>query len=240
MRPFRSSRAGKLHRDIKPSNVLVTRDGRVVILDFGLIAEQSPRDAWLSDRLAGTPAYMSPEQALARVASEASDWYAVGVTLYETLTGRVPFRGAFAQIVEPKTTMDPPTPAEVSPGVPADLSAVCMGLLDRDPLQRLSGGDALKQLGHSRHTVVEPWNRRDAPFIGRQWQLAVLQESFDESRRGSSAAVCVCGESGMGKSALVRCFLDRLLTREPVIVLSGRCYENESVPYKALDGSLTA
>ena len=78
---FELHRRGKLHRDIKPSNVLVTPEGRVVILDFGLIAEVVPPragDAWGG----GTPAYMSPEEAAGAVPSEASDWYGVGVTLH--------------------------------------------------------------------------------------------------------------------------------------------------------------
>ena len=75
-------RQGKLHRDIKPSNVLVTPQRRVVVLDFGLIAEASSRD--LRERRAGTPAYMSPEQILGADLSNASDWYSVGVTLYES------------------------------------------------------------------------------------------------------------------------------------------------------------
>src|SRR4029079_16637530 len=84
--------AGKLHRDINSSNVLVTEGGRVVILDFGLISGE-PQGRWAAgsfDVLGGTPGYMAPEQA-GEQASTASDWYAVGVMLYEALTGRLPF-----------------------------------------------------------------------------------------------------------------------------------------------------
>ncbi len=104
--------AGKLHRDLKPGNVLVRPDGRVVLLDFGLVAEldgeaaapgpvgASPDDAQggrsyqSTDRqIAGTAAYMSPEQAGGRPLTQASDWYAVGVMLYHALTGRLPIEG---------------------------------------------------------------------------------------------------------------------------------------------------
>src|SRR5262249_57122398 len=81
-------KADKLHRDLKPSNVLVTSEGRVALLDFGLVAgvaEDNP------ERLAGgTPVDMSPEQASDQPLTDASDWYSVGALLYEALTGRRP------------------------------------------------------------------------------------------------------------------------------------------------------
>ena len=105
-------RRGKLHRDIKPSNILVTSEGRVVILDFGLIAELLPQHAGdVSDASGGTPAYMSPEAGAGGPPSEASDWYGVGVTLYEALTGSIPFAGTFLDVLLRKRTDDPPTKA---------------------------------------------------------------------------------------------------------------------------------
>jgi eukaryotic-like serine/threonine-protein kinase len=230
-------RRGKLHRDIKPSNVLVTPQGRVVILDFGLIAEVSGPQAGADDRIAGTPAYMAPEQAMGAPASEASDWYGVGVTLFEALTGRVPFAGTVGQVLRLKTESDPPAPADISPAVPEDLAEVCKGLLRRDPDRRLAGAGALRRLGRRSDPVASgAASTRDTTFVGRQWQLNVLRESFEVTRRGRPAGVYVYGPSGIGKSALVRGFLGRLPAAEPAVVFSGRCYENESVPYKALDG----
>src|SRR5262249_18564752 len=100
--------AGKLHRDLKPSNVLVTREGRVIILDFGLAMDVASRSAHPStDRLAGTPAYMAPEQAGNGPPTPACDWYAVGTMLYEALTCRLPFDGAPLEILMRKLREEP-------------------------------------------------------------------------------------------------------------------------------------
>ena len=83
--------AGLLHRDIKPANVLVSHDGRVRLLDFGLVHESSP-DALQTVVRAGTPAYVSPEQAAGSPVDQATDWYSFGVMLFESLTGSLPSR----------------------------------------------------------------------------------------------------------------------------------------------------
>ncbi|HET8934735.1 MAG TPA: serine/threonine-protein kinase, partial [Polyangiales bacterium] len=79
--------AGMLHRDLKPSNVMVASDGRVVVLDFGLVRGIEGDQVTQDGTISGTPAYMAPEQASAEPLSEASDWYAFGVMLYEMLAG---------------------------------------------------------------------------------------------------------------------------------------------------------
>jgi serine/threonine protein kinase len=83
-----------IHRDLKPSNVMVTQQGRVIVLDFGLVLElDQVTGAKSLAHVAGTPAYMAPEQAASEKITGASDWYAVGVMLYESLTGKLPFTG---------------------------------------------------------------------------------------------------------------------------------------------------
>src|SRR5512139_974954 len=130
-------KAGKLHRDLKPSNVLVTKTGRLALLDFGLVAGVAEGNL---DRLAvGTPVYMSPEQASDQVLGEASDWYSVGAMLYEALTARRPFEGESEQVMTRKQTELPRRPQQIATSVPADLSDLCMGLLSPRASARPTG-----------------------------------------------------------------------------------------------------
>ncbi len=229
--------AGKLHRDIKSSNVLVTKSDRVVLLDFGLVTELDLAEGDQSMALAGTPTYMSPEQGAGQPVSQASDWYSFGVMLYESLTGRSPFAGSSAEILREKQIREPKPPRELASGIPEDLDELCCELLRRDPGRRPDGAEILRRLGGPLAHAESPTSRSDVagPFVGRQRHLERLLEAFRKAEQGQAVTVALHGESGVGKSALVRRFLDTLRASQPVVILAGRCYERESVPYKALD-----
>ncbi len=225
--------AGLIHRDIKPSNVLVTPTGRVVILDFGLVSELTrlgePRDV----EVVGTPAYMAPEQAVPGKLSEACDWYSVGCMLYETLIGRLPFTGKALAVLAAKKESAPLPPSFYDVAIPADLDQLVVSLLAPDPANRPAPRDILSRLGSSWDSYS--WSRMiDIRLVGRDDELLALRRAFERSHEQGVAAY-VHGASGMGKTALVRSFLEELEDAGKAWVLSGRCFEQESVPYKAFD-----
>jgi serine/threonine protein kinase len=130
--------AGKIHRDVKPSNIQVTSDGRVVLLDFGLVSELDHRHG--VDEIVGTVPYMAPEQCAGDVAlTAAADWYAMGVVLFEALTGKLPFDGAPMRVLITKQTEQAPRASTYATNIPPDLDELCARLLERDPTERPTG-----------------------------------------------------------------------------------------------------
>jgi serine/threonine protein kinase len=230
--------AGKLHRDLKPSNVLVDGRGRVVIMDFGLTSDVAgaAEDHTHETRL-GTPAYMSPEQAADGVLGPASDWYSVGIMLYEALTGRRPIDLVSGRRPGGATPVTVPRPSHFQTDVPAHLEALCLSLLQPEPEHRPLGAEILARLGHGPSLASQEFATQLAPptFVGRQTELAALRRALADSRVGACVPVIVRGLSGMGKTALLRHFLDEIAQAPDAIVLKGRCYERESLPFKTLD-----
>lgn len=237
--------ADLVHRDIKPGNIRVTSTGRLVLLDFGLVGEIAGGDhETTGSKVVGTPAYMAPEQALAEPVGPAADLYSVGVILYEALTGTLPFSGTPVYILVQKQQREPVAPRSVNPGVPADLDLLCSSLLHTDPKVRPSTELVLRALDVRIDDVAAARDRREktnVPFVGRTDELAALRQAYDESQLGAPVTVLLEGESGVGKSCIVRRFVEQLVAEETeLVVLSGRCYERESVPYKAFDGVVDA
>jgi serine/threonine protein kinase len=232
--------SGKLHRDLKPSNVLLAEDGRVVILDFGLAVdpELGGVGQTLSDgSVSGTPSYMAPEQAAGRPATEASDWYAVGVMLFEALTGELPFQGSSREVLARKQRDPFPSVASVASGAASDLDRLCTQLCQREPAARASGAHLLGALARESTvpTTREPVRKQATTLFGRDAELRELLDAYAAAEAGEPSVVLLSGESGMGKSALAEAFADDLRARTHAVVLGGRCYERESVPYKAFD-----
>ena len=227
--------AGQIHRDIKPSNVLVTRDDRVVILDFGLATTREVRTTFLG---AGTPAYMAPEQSSSEPISPAADWYAMGVMLYEALTGVLPFDGQAHEILYRKQHEDAAPVRRLVPEVAPELAELCEALLARAPDKRPDSCAILKALGAP---PAPAWSlhqgREEAtPLFGRSVPMATLRSAFADVVSGTRVAVLVSGEPGIGKTELCRQFLKVLVAEQVGTVVASRCHEREFLPFKALDG----
>ncbi len=148
---------GMVHRDLKPANILLDRSGRPRIGDFGL-ALRLGGEVDPSPVIAGTPHYMSPEQASARNdrIGPASDIFPLGVILYLCLTGRLPFDGKssysiLCQVVEAQ----PLSPRSINPSIPEELEAIVLRCLRKDPAERdVSAAELAAQLRHMHGSVL--------------------------------------------------------------------------------------
>ncbi len=235
--------AGLVHRDLKPSNVLVAPDGRVVLIDFGFVEDTAPEATpQRSQSIVGTPIYMAPEQALAADPGPPADWYSFGVVLYEALTGQFPHDGDTPlALMLNKQRIDPPRAATRVTGVPAELDALCAELLHADPASRPSGRAVLRRLGQGARDSrpsLSSIPALGATFVGRTDELGRLRAAFELDKQ-RTVTVLVEGASGVGKTALVRRFADEV-SAGGALVLGGRCFERESVPYKAFDNAIDA
>ena len=241
-----------VHRDIKPSNCLVTSQGRVVVLDFGLITNITDDSEWEKDHLVGTALYMAPEQAsLSHKVGPKADLYAVGVMLYEALTGRLPFAGHIMSVLERKQYEAAPRPDGADVELPDDLEGLCMDLIAIDPDERPSARIALARLrsASSAGSGPQPLASGSGPiaipriahFVGRAHEIAEIERAFAEARQHGAVTVIIAGESGVGKSSLCSHVASRASRKNrAAVVLFGRCYQREAVPYKGVDGVIDA
>jgi serine/threonine-protein kinase len=180
---------GFLHCDLKPSNILLDRDGRPLITDFGL-ARRTNVDSSLtiSGAILGTPSYMAPEQATGsrKQLTEKTDVYGLGAILYELLTGRAPFRReTIMETVMDVLERDPAAPRELRPDVPPELETICLRCLEKAPADRYPSAAALAdevekflQGEMIDATSVIPrlkrWNRREPELVSRLVGLVLI------------------------------------------------------------------
>jgi eukaryotic-like serine/threonine-protein kinase len=164
---------GTLHRDLKPSNIMIDRNDRVRITDFGLAKRiEDNSDLTLTGQILGTPSYMPPEQALGKrsLIAAASDIYSMGAVLYELLAGRAPFRGESpADTLKQVETLDPVSPRQLNPAAPADLETICLKCLEKEPHKRYGTAQLLADdLG--RFLRGEPIVARPVGSLERSWR----------------------------------------------------------------------
>ena len=238
-----------LHRDLKPSNLMLTPEGHVKVMDFGLAKRLQATGGSASDDLTpgsltetgtllGTPAYMAPEQIRGEPADARSDIFSFGVVLFELLTGGHPFKRGTVSETAAAILRDPPSRPDGS-GDPIDY-AIFDRLLAKAPDDRYQAFDDVSvEVRRLRDvtsgwgsTVAEsiPWagsigNRR-TPFVGRDKELGDLLQWVDRAALGRGGIVLIGGEPGVGKTRLVEQLLAAAQQRR-CLALTGRCYETE-------------
>ncbi|NOY93778.1 MAG: serine/threonine-protein kinase PknK, partial [Deltaproteobacteria bacterium] len=210
--------AGYLHRDLKPENLVVTPEGRAVLLDFGVLG-RSGKPGQLVGNLMG----IAPEQAAGREVGPASDWYALGAMLYRALTGADPFEGRGAQVLARK--MRESAPRVRSATEPA-LAELTNALLLRDPVERLAEAMRLLPTLGAPSPAVQP----KTLFVGRRSERTALDAALARAREGRVEHVRIRGAPGMGKSAL----LEAWTAAHPRAIWL-RCFEQDGSAYAGLD-----
>jgi serine/threonine-protein kinase len=138
--------AGIVHRDVKPGNIMITPTGEVKVMDFGIARAASAEPLTQTATVLGTASYLSPEQAQGGAVDARSDIYSLGVVLYEMLTGNPPFVADSAVAVAFKHVSEAPVhPSEVRPGIPADLEAVVLKAIAKNPANRYASAEEMRE-----------------------------------------------------------------------------------------------
>jgi len=168
---------GVIHRDVKPSNLILARDGRLVLLDFGIARICEERAMTVTESFVGTPRYMSPEQLAdgPRKLDHRSDIYSLGVTLYELLTLEPLFQDdTQQQLIGHILTKDPRRPRQVNRNIPGDLDTICCKAIEKDPNRRYQSAgemaDDLRRYLSGRLIQAKPPGVRDliCKFVRRR------------------------------------------------------------------------
>jgi hypothetical protein len=197
---------GVIHRDVKPANLMLRRDGRVVVTDFGLSKELGSGALTTTGLLVGTPYYMSPELVRgdpAKVGPRA-DLYGLGVTLYELLTGQPPFRAETAvALLKQIAEAEPLPPSRHRAGLPRDLETIVLTCLAKEPARRYADGEQLAA-DLDRFLSHEPISRRRAGL----WERALRQVQRHRT------AYAVGGAALLVVLALTLLFRGEMQTRE--------------------------
>ncbi|MGE3767621.1 MAG: protein kinase [Kofleriaceae bacterium] len=171
---------GIVHRDVSPQNVLISWEGAVKVSDFGIAKAREATAATASTMIKGKPQYMSPEQANGQALDGRSDLFAVGIMLWELLTGRRLFDGATREVLLQVTLGNIARPSAIAPDVPPDLEAVTMRLLAVDPSARFANaGETIDALSRC----------HDAPRNGRAELVRLLAAAFPIASRASRSSM---------------------------------------------------
>ena len=257
-----------IHKDINPANIVLNKaSGQLKIIDFGVATIQSNERLIFRSpgqhpgTLEGTLAYMAPEQTgrMNRSVDYRTDFYSLGVTLYELLTGTLPFQSSdLLEMVHAHIARQPVSPHEVKASIPRPLSAVILKLLAKNVedryqssygikadleyiLQRQEQSSALSEdagIGWLMDFVPGQNDRSDhfqisQKLYGREQEMVTLLESFDRVCQGSSELLMVSGLAGIGKTSLVQ-EIYKPVTRQRGYFIAGKFDQfQRDIPYMA-------
>ncbi len=230
----------RVHRDIKPSNILVDVDGRVKLVDFGIVKELIPGGEGQSlSQVFGTSTYFSPEQSLGSHVGPEADLYSVGVLLYELLSGSPPFVGESASVALKHRTEAPPPfkPVDGAPALLTPLQDLCLRLLRKKKEERPTAPQALAHLGEE-----VGFDDSEREFIGRDAARKTLWDSLadtmgapEEDRGRAGRLVIIEGDSGIGKTELLKSFAAQARKLKKATFFTGTCVQRDHVAMRGLD-----
>ena len=171
---------GIIHRDVKPQNVIVTKRGKAKLADFGIAREVTASTVTFSGKnVIGSVHYISPEQAKGQPATEESDIYSAGISLYEMLTGTVPFIGdTTVSTALMHLSATPTPPRELNPAIPPALNDIVLRAIEKDPVMRYSSAklmrsDLIRSLSHPNGTFARDRESKESKTPGRRMSLSV-------------------------------------------------------------------
>jgi tetratricopeptide (TPR) repeat protein/predicted Ser/Thr protein kinase len=233
---LRAHEVGIVHRDLKPENIMVRTDDLVKILDFGLALHRPTVNTSCQEtamlEIAGTLSYMAPEQLEGNNADASSDLFALGVILYELVTGRHPFAADTPFAVSRRILHAEPEAPGTLVNLPTGWNELILQLLTKDRHTRVvAKADMLPVLELAGRTadagliVKAEQKQRAARMVGRAAEVAEIDRLWSEATSGSGTFVMVTGEAGTGKTTLVQNVLGSFAEAGRTIVAAGRCSE---------------
>ncbi len=245
-----------IHKDIKPHNILLNlQTGEIEIIDFSIASklEKETAQATNPNLLEGTLAYMSPEQTgrMNRSIDYRTDFYSLGATFYEMLTGRVPFTASDAmELVHCHIAKQPISPSRLDPKIPEAISAVVLKLLAKTAEERYQSAAGIKtDLEECLHQLetegkienfepgkLDTQSQFTLPqkLYGREAEVALLMETFERVAAGNSEMMLVSGYSGIGKTAAVN-EVHKPIVKARGYFIAGKFDQfQRSIPYAAI------